>query len=524
MTRLKSLIRTYSKELLLTFLSAALIVLSFPNFELTGFIFIAWLPFFFATRHKTPKEAFFLGALLGIFIAWGAFYWVAYTLHEFGQLPWVLAILLFFGFSLFCNIHLAIFAYVFQKIPFMRTSLFWAPILFTSIEAVFPQIFHWYLGACLYQKLWLVQFADLTGVAGVTFFVILLNRCVFEIIIWVRKEIEIFPTYAFLVALILFFLAGAYSIRKLQYYEALIQRSPAIKAALIQTNIGNMEKLQSTLGYYRSIDHLHAVNQRLVEQASQTPGLDLIVLPETSVPGFFTKTHPLNEQRMLQLAQRVNVPIYFGGYDLDEAGSVYNSAFLISPYFQWLGTYRKIKLLVFGEYLPFAQTFPKLKEMFQTIGDFARGTTQPVMTLSKERRFAPMICFEGIFPDFVRRFVKRGANFIVIITNDSWFGPTANPSQHLMLQVWRAIENRTPVLRTANTGITAFVDITGKIRSRTSLFQETILVDQVALIDQKTFFTLYGNVFIWILFGLLGVGGVNYFFYQRRNRNQDLLK
>ena len=509
------------KDLLLIFLSATFIVLSFPKWEWTGFIIVSLIPLFFALQKKTPKQAFWMGWILGYLVSLGAFYWVCHTLQEFGQLPLYLALPIFLIFCTFCNLHLAVFCYVYVKIPLLHLRPLWVPILFTVIEFCFPQVFHWYLGACLYKKLWLIQFAEITGVAGVTFFVVLLNVFIYELIRWIKKDFEIFPKYAFSISLALFLVAGLYSIRTLQTYQETLKRAPTIRAALIQTNVGNLDKLKGSKGYQHAAEKMQDINRTMIlNAAADNPNLDLIVLPETAVPGYFTPERPGTQQFMFQLASQVQTPIYFGGYGFERTPEgnplIYNSTFLVSPYYQVSHTYHKNNLLIFGEYMPLSTWIPKLKDWFPTVGDFAWGKTQPVFTLTKDRRFAPLICFEGLFGSYVRRFVQKGANFLVIVTNDSWFGDTANPDQHLMLHVWRAIENRTPILRVANTGISAFIDLSGKIQSKTKLFEPSILVDNIAVIDHQTFYAKFGNLFMGILI-LLFVGFVLYSFVSPRH-------
>ena len=167
-----------------------------------------------------------------------------------------------------------------------------------------------------------------------------------------------------------------------------------------------------------------------------------------------------------------------------------------------------MNLLYFGETYPLAETFPQLGRWFPQIGNCARGTSLEPLPLSKELSFAPLICLEGLYPSYVRQFVKKGAQFIVTVTNDSWFGDTSNPYQHRMLHVWRAIENKRPMLRVANTGISTFIDVTGKIHSETPLFEEKILIDEVGVLNHLTFYTRYGDVFMYALIGLLVFFGI----------------
>jgi apolipoprotein N-acyltransferase len=132
--------------------------------------------------------------------------------------------------------------------------------------------------------------------------------------------------------------------------------------------------------------------------------------------------------------------------------------------------------------------------MVAGIGDFSSGKTIALLRLP-EASFGVLICYEIIFPDLTRRFVKQGAQFLVNITNDAWFGKTSAPYQHLSMAVVRAIENRRCIARAANTGISAFIDATGEIKSTTELFTESFLTDTIGIVDVQTFYTTYGDVF-----------------------------
>ncbi len=494
------------KEVGLAILTALLIVFSFPKFEWAHLIWIAFLPYLIAIQNKSPKQAFGLGFIVGIVITAGGSYWILHTLREFGRLPLVLAIPIFLIFCLFNNLHFAIFGWLLKRFPGAPRIIF-IPIAFTVVEYLFPQVFSWYLGACLYKQLWLIQPADITGVYGFSFLILCVNVVFFEIYLWTRKKTSHFPKFEIMALGLLFAVSCAYSQLRSAYFGRLALQSPKIRAALIQTNIGNLDKFESSHGYPYAVQKTRAINKELVLKASKTNNLDLIVLPETASPGYFTEDQLSNRLEMFQLASQSNVPLAFGGYyktehQTEPALKIYNTLFLISPYFQVLGRYDKVNLLAFGEYMPLSNTFPFLKKIIPTVGDFSRGGEIKILPLRKDISFAPLICLEAIYPNFVRQFIKKGARFMVTITNDSWFGNTAAPYQHRMLHVWRTIENRAPMLRVANTGVSTFIDLRGKIQSETPLFQEAILVDNIAVISEKSFYTKFGDLFVYLLIGL----------------------
>lgn len=520
-------------DVALTILSATLLIFSFPKFEWAHLVWIGLVPFLIAVEHKSPKEAFWLGFILGFVGTLGGSTWIIHTLKEFGRLPIFLAIPIFLLFCLFNNLHFAIFGWVIRRFPMAPRWIF-IPIAFTLIEVLFPQVFSWRLGDCLYRQRWLIQGADITGVYGFTFLILVVNTWFFEMFRYVIPSRLVIPAkagipkYATLFVVLLCGACVLYSFLRLKGLQSLMAQSPKIRAALVQTNVGNLDKFESAWGYPAAVQKLREINRDLVLKAAAGKELDLIVLPETAAPGYFTPDQLANRVEMFRLASEANAPIAFGGYYKTESLptsfpknresiKIYNTLFLISNHFQVLGHYNKVNLLAFGEYFPLSNIFPFLKDLVPTVGDFARGEGIKILPLRKGISLAPLICLEAIYPNFVRKFIKEGANFIVTVTNDSWFGDTAAPHQHRMLHVWRTVENRAPMLRVANTGISTFIDLTGKIKSETALFVPAILTDEVAVISEKSFYTRFGNLFIYVLVSILIVLSFRALSFRARN-------
>jgi apolipoprotein N-acyltransferase len=174
----------------------------------------------------------------------------------------------------------------------------------------------------------------------------------------------------------------------------------------------------------------------------------------------------------------------------------YNSAYLAAPSGELAGRYDKIHLVPFGEYVPLGDIL-SLGSLGEGIGDFKSGKEAVNLVLPRAK-FGVLICFEIIFPDLCRQFVKKGANFLVTITNDAWFGRTSAPYQHFSLAVFRAVENRVYVARAANTGISGIIDPVGRIRKQGGIFREEAISGVIHLSVLKTFYTLHGDVFAWV--------------------------
>lgn len=182
----------------------------------------------------------------------------------------------------------------------------------------------------------------------------------------------------------------------------------------------------------------------------------------------------------------------------DEDLFLYNSAYLIDPGAEVEGRYDKVHLVPFGEYVPLRRWLPFLGTMVPQEQDFSAGRAGQVVRM-QDVRLGVQICYEMIFPELSSAMVRQGGNVIVNITNDAWFGNTAAPAQHFSMGVFRAVENRRPVVRAANTGISGFIGPAGRIEEASQIFETSTLVRQVPVIkDETTFYTRHGDVFFWI--------------------------
>src|SRR5207253_246013 len=173
-----------------------------------------------------------------------------------------------------------------------------------------------------------------------------------------------------------------------------------------------------------------------------------------------------------------------------------NSAALINPQGEMISRYDKKHLVPFGEYIPMKSPLFFADSLTRQVGDFKPGIDFVVSPIGGHR-IATAICYESIFPDLVRQFVTRGAEMLVVITNDGWFGQSSAPYQHLRMGVVRAVENRRYEVRTANTGISAIIDPYGRIENPTSIGQRTVLDGKVYFRTDQTFYTRHGDVFAY---------------------------
>ncbi len=203
-------------------------------------------------------------------------------------------------------------------------------------------------------------------------------------------------------------------------------------------------------------------------------------------------------------------PLLFGGLSWEKnttpgarrSQRLYNTAFMLDEQGRVVGTYDKVFLLAFGEFMPFGDMFPKLYDMFPQAGDFTAGNEVKVFE-HFGHRIGIMVCYEDIMADFTLKLAALSPNVIINVTNDAWFGKTSEPWLHLALSVFRAVENRLALVRSTNTGISTFIDATGRLNSATRIEDAETLVADVAMHPGGTFYSTVGNLFAWLLFAVL---------------------
>ena len=488
------------RDLLLSLFSGVLLILSFPNFDLEFLAWFAFVPLLYAIEGKGRLHAFTLGFLTGLISYLGILYWIIVAVHTYGNIPLLLSGVILLLLVGYLSLFTGTFAFLTRVVPLssgIQTILFF-PILWTALEylrSFFLTGFPWAnLGYSQYLNLPFIQMADITGPYGLSFVILLVNATLFWILRqWINKT---FPVREVIVTLLVLLSSMIYGYVKIRAIDQQMLHHPALKVALAQGNIDQSIKWDESF----QKETLKIYERLSLKVAEQHP--DLIIWPETATPFFFQQAieyQPL----VLDIPNKTKAFLLFGSPSFKvERGKVnhYNSAYLASPSKEIVGRYDKIHLVPYGEYVPLGEILP-LGSLGEGIGNFKSGKVIHNFSLP-QGKFGVLICFEIIFPDLCRRFVKSGADFLVTITNDAWFGRTSAPHQHFTIAVFRAVENRVFIARAANTGITGFIDPRGKIIKKGEIFTEEAMNGTIRLSKKKTFYTLYGDVFAWVCSGL----------------------
>ncbi len=472
-------------------LSGFLTALAFPKFNLFFLAWICLIPLLFVLSRKKPAKAFLLGFVSGFVYYAILLYWIPYVPAHYGNLSTVLSILSYFLLVTLMAIFWAAFSFLLVKIrwPFARLALLIAPFIWVAQEYAVSYLFTGFpwglLGYSQVKNLPFLQVAAVTGVYGLSFLLVLFQS-LFVLSITSKKRLPFFLG----LAAVLFVHLGGFLTLKLPARTA-----GAFKAAVIQGNVSSdvyWDRISD-----EEIEGLFERHLDLTRQAYHE-GARLIVWPEFSVPLCFSCSQPIYQEfktRLVKFVQESQCTLLLGTNETSQAhGDIryYNTALCLSPDLS-ITRYHKMHLVPFGEYTPYKSIFSFIEKVTHAIGDVTAGRDY-VLHRFEGKNFGSPICYEIIFPGLVRKFAKRGAHFLVTITNDGWYGQSSAPHQHFQIAVFRAVENRRFLLRAATTGISGIIDPYGRVLSRSELMTQTFLTGLIAPVQKPTFYTRWGDL------------------------------
>ncbi len=354
------------------------------------------------------------------------------------------------------------------------------------------------LGVALHGYLPIIQIAEFTGVAGISFLIAFANViavCSVRRFILETKVRQMRPHYDLTFTMAIVVGLFAYGFQAMQ----IRQSATKLRVALVQANVPREEKFSPEFA-----NKIFDQFSRLSEMALQSnPPPGLLVWPESSMPGPVLQDDE-SYHYVMDFAARAKVDLLLGAIDQDETHA-YNAALLVTEGGQRTQLYRKVHLVPFGEYIPGRNSVPLLARIVgdQVPSDFDAGTDYTVFRLTNnDVRVAPLICFEDTIGELTRRFVIKGANLLVNVTNDGWFLRSAGSQQHLVNAIFRCVETRRPLVRAANTGVTCFVNEFGRVTQTLadgsgSQFTDGVLSGDVMIPTQHTltFYAQHGELF-----------------------------
>jgi len=483
-----------------------LVFLGYAGFDQFYLEWFCLVPVLWAIRDKSPVRAFCIGWLAGIVMNIGGFYWAIHMFQRFAGMPWPAAAL---GLLLLAAANGIVFAAWAGGTRLITRATGWgvvwiSPVLWTALEKFWPEIFPNYLGASQYKFSLLTQIADLTGILGVTFVVVYLNSTLFYALEqWFGQRRvaarQLLVCVAVMAAVLI------YGQLRTRDVERQVGAAEKLTVGLIQTNRGATEKRLDP-------DKLLREHQEMSRSLVASRPVDLIVWPESvlginlpSREGISLPTAVTGDTHTATLFGVV-LRTAEGGADLPRS-----SALLTDGAGRILGSYDKMVLVPFGEYIPFGETFPALYSLLPVRGRFRPGEIREPLAFGKHL-LSVNICYEDIFPGHIRSLMQGGRDrrkpdVLFNLTNDSWYGKTIEPLEHLALASFRSIEQRRSLVRATNTGISAFVDPLGRIVARSGIWTRETLVDRVPMMHGSTVYGVLGDWIGWLC-GLLALAGL----------------
>jgi len=494
--------------LALSTLSGCLWFLAVTPFDFSALAWIAAIPMFVAIeRAGSFRRALFLGWWAGLIETAGGFYWLIDVMRRFADFPWVGAALVFL---LFCATRAIIFLLftvlvcaIRRRIPAPMALL--GPIVMVSCELLVPQLFP--CGQWISQA-WnplVIQVSELTGPLGVTALLMMVNGALYDLTLNVRAAR--FPAIASAVVLAA---ALVFSLVRMRQIDELVAHAPLLKVGLVQPNFAyTIDGEFSRDEALRQLTALQEQSRRLEREGAQ-----LLVWSEGSfpvaVPRDFSTDFSPNSLAMIR--RGFVVPAIIGADMYDAArDDAFNSAILLDKNGKVGGTYDKVRLLAFGEYIPGIDAFPWLRKFLPAgAGRFTAGTGPGVISLQgpddRVWRLGPVICYEDILQGFLRGVGQLHPNLLVNLTSDSWFGANTEPWEHLALAVFASVELRVSMVRSVNSGVSALIDPNGRLLRKTYADDpyrnpraaDGMMVTAAGLPGGHTVYVAVGNLFAYL--------------------------
>ena len=533
-------------KVVLAITSGLLLTSAFPK---TGWSWTAWfalVPLLLALMDVSSFNGFRLGFLTGLVHQTTLIYWMVYTMNTYGNLPWAVSVPVIFLLACYLALYPAVFGWIAGKLltrqsnsllstptqpsPIkgkgfkrlasliaglitkqMQWGLVLLPFFWTALEFCRTYLFSGFpwelLGYSQFNHIPLIQMADVAGVYGVSFLIVFVNTAVFALCLYVldperniSRMSKPFVIAFSSIASALVILAWAHGSLKIKQMDEVIAASPQSKITVIQGNIDQGLKWDPKF-QKRTIDKYIALSK-----AAKMDTPDLIVWPETAAPFYFLYDQPLT--KILQNGIKQNKTDFLIGAPsfsvTDKQVNYYNSAYLVTPNGSVSAKYDKVHLVPFGEYVPFKKWLPFIGKIVAQVGDFKPGRKGATLSW-KNNRLGVLICYELIFPNLSRKATKNGASALINITNDAWYGRTSAPFQHFSMAVFRAVENRRTLVRSANTGFSGFIDPAGRIINQTEIFEDAVVSHSVPMLTNQSFYTQYGDMFAWVCVAFSGI-------------------
>ncbi len=479
-------------DLVFAVLSGFLGAAAFPKIEWPFMAWIALIPLLAVLARKGARKRWLAGWIAGTVYYGILLYWIPAVPSHYAGMPMTLSLGVYLLLILVLGASWALFGLAFAFLHRRRPGAAFAaaPFLWVGIEYILTHVltgFPWGLfGLSQYRNLPFIQISAVTGIYGVSFILVLFQG----LFVYSMRTSRRLPFALGLILMALVHIGGFLSMGRVAPSDR------SFSAAVVQGNVSSdvywtqtgADKIMSLFE-----DHM-ALTRRASDQ-----GAKLVIWPEFSVPLCFSCDDPLYrsfKDVLAQFVEETGTTLVVGSNEASgppEAKLYFNSSLCLNPG-RPVTSYAKMHLVPFGEYTPYKKILGFVEKVSHAIGELTPGPG-PTLHAFRDLKFGTPICYELIFPDLVRRFTKAGANFLVTITNDGWYGRSSAPYQHFANAVFRAVENRRFLLRAATTGISGLVDPYGRILARSEIGLQTFLQGTVTPLSVLTFYARWGDVF-----------------------------
>ncbi|WP_321369907.1 apolipoprotein N-acyltransferase [uncultured Desulfuromusa sp.] len=489
--------RKIDPTLIVAAVSGVLLAAAFPR---PDYFFLAWValvPLLLVMR----RRPFATGFTAGIVFFATVLYWLNFVMITYGRLQPLFAFLaylflvvylaVYFGMASWASCRLeAVF-----KLPYLITL----PPLWVALEylrGVLLTGFPWAIIGYSQQNFSpAIQSCDVTGVYGVSLMLIIVNCAVAGVIAAPKRRSAWLGVVITVCISISHFGYGVW-----RQSQPLEQRAEQLRVSLIQGNIDQMQKWDPD-NRQASVDRYQHLSLLAREADPQ-----LVIWPEAATP-FFLQDQSNLAEHVRKLPQKLNAYLLVGSPAYEKLSpdtyQYFNSAYLFSPSGVELGRSDKQHLVPFGEYVPLGKFLGFIDKLVVGVGDFSSGQVRPLPL--GEHSLGVLICYEAIFPQLARNYIRKGSDLLVNLTNDAWFGRSSAPYQLLAMTRFRAIENRIWIARAANTGVSALISPAGKVVLSGPIFEKVQLTGNVGLGAEETVYTRFGDLFAFVCMTISGV-------------------
>jgi apolipoprotein N-acyltransferase len=496
-TRLTSSFKKKYIDVIFCCITGVLAVISFPKFNLFFFVYIAFIPLLFVVTRNDFKKSFLYGFTAGFVFNAVGLYWLLPTLEFYtgSHLQTIVSSCCLWAYlSLYWGFWALLLSFVYRNTKKIKNQIFanilviiFGACLWVVLEYVrtyFLTGFPWMLiGYSQFKFIEVIQLSEFCGVYGVSFLILFCNLCFY---FWIKKSQKkyLYLPLSFVFIILIF---GAIRAEKFNFLG-----EKEFSVSIVQPNIDQNCKWDNAYRAY-ILEVLRMYANKISEHKT-----DLVLWPETVLPGYI----PIDEYIYGSVKDIVNIAggLNIVGSNFYEEDLPYNATFSFENngfYGDYISVHKKNHLVPFGEFIPCKTFLSKFFGVLNQMGDFVRGDDTQIFS-NEKMYLGAMICSENFFPDIARRFVLSGAKVLTTQADDSWFFDTAALEQHFIMNIFRAVENRKPLLVSANSGISGIINASGFIVSQTMSSKSVLLKRTFLQNDFKAFYTEHGDIFVYV--------------------------